>query len=449
MSKLRTVTVAALAISLGVNAWQFTQQTNLKQQTQDLQSSLGLSSQAKNRDLLSRSKPKGKPAAEQPLAQNTNKNLKDILAIRDPMGRMQALLEHVKSLSSDEIGEALEDLRASAADWDPETRFIAHLLLTRWGQEDPDAAFASLKKVNAKSGGGDAMSIVASLAAADPKGAVAWLRDPDNALQHKPYLGHMLARTIAKEWSRQDPDAVLAWAAGLPKGQRSGAYAGILSDLASTNPKSAAELAMNLDQGDRVKVMDEIARSWANKSPQEALDWAQSLEGRDRHQAMGGAIHAWAKASPSEAAAFVDQLPQEARAGDLIKQVVEPWATQAPAEAATWLAAQPETEQKVDAMGGVLWDWTHNDPESASAWLGAQPASESRDRGVAGLAKAAFETDPAAAVTWASTIGDGELRTKMMDDGLRRWTQTDREAAKAWADQNQVPLPGLERRDGK
>ena len=122
----------------------------------------------------------------------------------------------------------------------------AHMLLTRWGKEDPDGAFASLKTVGLKEAGGTASSILGGLASIDPKRAIAWLEDPENQYANRPWMGHILAGTIGKEWVRQDPDAALAWANALPDSQRRGALGGILESLASSDPQQASLMVMEL-----------------------------------------------------------------------------------------------------------------------------------------------------------------------------------------------------------
>lgn len=362
--------------------------------------------------------------------------------MRDPMARIDALVDYVKRLPPDQIGEALAELRAGADKWDPESRLLAHLLLTRWAQEDPDAAFASLQGRGAKEGSGDAVSILASLAATDPARAVAWLADPDNRLRRQPYIAHMLARTIGAQWAQQNPDAALQWASGLPDSQRVGAYSGIIGNLAATDPQRAASLAMGLDPGDRGKLMGEIAERWALQSPDQAVAWASSLTGSDRANALPDALGAWARSAPASAAAFVDQLPESER-GEHVSQVARTWSVQAPAEAAGWLGSQPESGGKADAMGHVMWDWTNADPESAAAWLGEQEHGPSYDNGVAGLSKAATHVyqDGETGLSWAATIENEQLRERMVNHTLGQWMRQDAEAARAWATENMVPVP--------
>ncbi len=362
-----------------------------------------------------------------------------IMAIRDPMERMQAMIEHIKNLPVDQIGKMLDDLGNSK---DPKTRFLSHLLLTRWGQEDPDAAFASLGNLSAKRNGSQANAILGGLASTDPSRAVAWLTNPDNNAQHQPWMGYSLAQTLSAEWSRQDPEAALAWATSLESGDlQTGAYSGIINNLLESDPERAASIAMDVESNARPKLLGQIAETWAEQEPGAAVDWAASLEGDERRVAMSEAMAGWAQLSPESAANYLNDLPTEQRA-EHVGAVARSWAERAPAEAAEWLGAQPEGESKVDAMGHVMWNWTSQNPEAASTWLAEQPPGESFDRGVAGLAKAATHAfdDPEAGVTWSSTIHNEELRTTMTRHTLGQWMEQDPAAARAWAETNGVDV---------
>lgn len=446
---------AALVVSLGVNAWQFSQQTGDDQPAKHDQGLLATKGAARHQGDSdgggvgpNANQPDG--IGKTPVARQAPGTLAGILAMGDPLARIDALLAFVKNVPTDQIGKILGDLRAGADQWDPESRLLAHLLLTRWAQEDPDAAFASLEGRGGKEGSGDAISILSSLAATDPARAVAWLGDPGNRMANQPYLAHMLARTIGEQWALRDRDAALQWAAGLPDRQRAGAYSGIIGNLASTDPQRAATLAMELDPGDRGKLMGEIAERWALQSPDQAVAWASALEESDRASALPDALGAWALTAPAAAAAFVDQLPETQRV-DHVSQVARTWSDQAPADAAAWLGTQPESGGKAQAMGHVMWDWTNADPEAAAAWLGEQDGGPSYDSGVAGLSKAATHVyqDGESGVTWAATIENENLRGRMMTHSLGQWIRQDPEAARAWATQNGVDPPAASRGGGK
>jgi|MDTC01.3.fsa_nt_gb hypothetical protein len=439
MSKVQITLVAALFISIAANAWQYTKYSGDQQSEED---NTNTSAQKLPGSSLKRTTAGDKVDATSTSPANAyaQLDLASIMAIADPMERMQAMIEHIRNLPADQIGEMLEELGDSK---DPKTRFLSHLLLTRWGQEDSDAAFASLGNLSAKRNGNQANAILAGLAATDPSRAVAWLTDPDNNAQNQPWMGYSLASTLSAEWSRQDPEAALAWAASLEAGDlQTGAYSGIINNLLESDPERAAAVAMELESDARPKLLGQIAETWAEQEPSDAVDWAATLEGSERSVAMSEAMAGWAQLSPESAANYVNEMPAEERA-EHVGAVARSWAERAPAEAADWLGAQPEGESKADAMGHVMWNWTSQDPEAASTWLAEQPQGESFDRGASGLAKAATHAfdDPEAGVTWSSTIQNEDLRATMTRHTLDQWMRQNPAAAEAWASDNGVTIP--------
>jgi hypothetical protein len=441
----RSILLAALVFSLALNAWQFAKTKGAGSSEEDTASHDGRTAAGPSAlDKKTESADEGSKTAAGSDADDAGFDLESVLAIRDPFERMGALLSHIQTLPADEIEPFLKRLREGGGKPDPETQLVARLLLNRWGQLDPEAAFASLGNVTAKRGGEDAVAVLAGLASVDPERAAAWLTDPDNAIASQPYLDWRLAETVAAEWARRDPDAALAWAAELPEGRgRGGALAGIISNIVDTDPARAAELAMGFEGSERGLLVRQVAESWAARSPEDAIAWASSLEDGHRENALREVLGGWAGTDPAAAAGYIDTLP-EAERGAHLRDVAVQWSQRAPADAAAWLGGQPENSGKTEAMGFVMWHWTSSDPTAASTWLSDQPRGASYDSGVGGLAKAAthaFE-DAAAGVAWANTIEDEAMRGRMMNHTLGMWRRQDRQAAEAWAAENNVELPG-------
>jgi hypothetical protein len=360
-------------------------------------------------------------------------DLKTILAHRDPLVRMSALMTYVGKLSDAELPDALTTLRQNTPDWDPDARVAAQLILTRWGAADPDGAFTYIDKLDLKKAGGDAATVLSALAATDPQRAIKWLEDPDNKYVNMPWMGQILAGSVTKEWVRQDPDAALKWALSVPENQRTGAFTGVLGSIAATDPVRASSLAMELPDGDaRREILGQIAKAWSETDPAAALDWANSLSGDEKKKAMGETLGTWAQSDPRQAALYVDKLPEDQRDAKLIDQVAGTWARQEPAEAARWIGQMPENEGKIDAMGDVIWNWTVADPAAASEWLLQQEPGRSRDEGIGALAKATFDNDPESAVTWAAHMSDEKRRVDSVGIGIHFWLERDPQAASKW-----------------
>ncbi|MEN8772293.1 MAG: hypothetical protein ABF379_04030 [Akkermansiaceae bacterium] len=415
--------------------------TRLQDEVTDLKKNSPQSSSTNHRT-TSRSTTEASPRS----SQDSASSFEDLLSIEDPASRIASLLEHAEGLRSSEIPQALEDIRQSSPHWDPEAKMIAHILLTRWAIDDPEGALASLEGIDLGKFGADPISVLSGVSSVNPDIAISWLDNPDNKMVKLPFMGQILAGSIAKEWVRQDSDAALKWAESLPDSQKAGAFSGVLGSLASTDPRKAASLASDLAPGgSREHIIGEIAQSWARTSPQEALDWATTLTGKERERALASGIEELAKADRQSAAQFVEALDSKEQA-NYLKSVSSSWANEEPAEAAEWvmdLASEFESNDAVgSALGDVLWKWTKQDPQAAGTWLNEQEKGPTLDGAITGLAGAAFEQDPEASLSWATQISNEGLRGISITVGLGAWMQRDAEAAKQWAGANNIPVPG-------
>jgi len=368
--------------------------------------------------------------------------VKEILADRDPLNRVQRLMSYVNGLSPKEMPEALIALQESAPQWDPHMKMAVGLLLTRWAAADSNAAFAHVEQMKDKGHARDAtFSILRALASQDPQRALEWMSGQGKDMAKDGWMGHALAGTIASEWVRQDPDAALAWANSLPKNQRQGALGGALETIAASNPVEAAQRLLELDPGEaREKAAGNIDNLWAKRAPQEAMEWAMTLEGDDKESAMSKALGGWASSEPDEAASFINGIPVEERTDSQVREVGRRWASQEPSKAAQWLIDQPDSSGRTDAVGYAMWHWTNEDPGGAADWILEQPRGDFRDNGIASIAKATFEEDPSSAVTWAATIDNDKQREGAIERGVREWAKREPDQARDWVQKNSNAL---------
>ena len=383
------------------------------------------------------------PSVAMPEGFEDVRSISDIMTKTGPRDRFQALMAFVEKIDTHEIEKTLEELRASTTNqFDPEAMFAAHLLLMRWGEEDSEAAFASLQKLGMMERAFGSMSVLAAVASDDPQAAADWLTAPTNLIAAMPRAGDFMATTVSREWAKQDPDAALAWASTLPEGKRAGAYNGVLGSLAVTDPQRASAMALELEAGkDRSDLLGNIAQSWGKKDPQEALAWVDGLEeGAEREVALGKTLNGWAQAEPAEAAAFLDNMDEAERA-DHVGDVAEPWSRQDPASTAVWLEDQPEGDGKNSGMRQTMRMWTATEPEAASTWLADQPAGASRDHGIVSLAETTYGEDPQSALTWAAAISDEGMREQQLDRGVTRYLKEEPEVAAEWVGTTEVLTP--------
>ena len=427
---LKTNAIAATTLAVGIPVVAI-QQT----QIQDLRSSLD----SRTNEKTVTTTPPSRSIRKSSRFANSEEDLIAIFAKTDPAERIESLHDFAKSIPSARITDALELLRLKTPEWDSEAKMLAHLLLSRWANEDPEAAFASLNDADFTNSRGHPTTILAVLAAHDPQRAADWLKNPENANAFYPGLGHALAGTISKEWARQDLPAALAWAQSLPDQQRGGAYSGVLGSLATTNPEQASSLALTLEPGPaRQHIVGEIASSWARNSPVEALAWTQTLSANEQADATRSALRVWAQNEPGDTAKYLDSLDQDI--DPQLPVVAGAWARNAPSQAANWVASQPDGDGRNDAIAKTLWNWTTQNPAAATEWVQDQPNGPIQDHAIAGLATAALDFDPVTALDWSGKISETTMKNAMIQRTLAIWNHKDPEAAQKWAKEHNTPI---------
>jgi hypothetical protein len=367
--------------------------------------------------------------------------LAGIMSAPGPLDRFQGIFSHIQGLPGDQIESEILSVRdqLQAGNFDPERLFAMHLLMTRFGIEQPDRAITWLNGQDMLTRGFGTVTVLASLASKDPQQAAKFFNDPDNPVLKMPRVGSFAALGVAREWARTDPAGAMAWAKSLPEDSRAGAYTGLIGGQMSEDPLAATRTAKELPPGeDRERLMGHIAENWGTKDPTEALKWANTLEGPEKIESTKKALNGWANKDPKAAADHLQTLPATDR-DQYTGSIAGRWANRNPAEAAAWVATQPEGDGRKDAVGSVMNTWSETEPEKASAWLVTQPAGPSKDQGIVSLANSQVRSDPEAALTWASSISDPTTRSLQLKGNVRQWARRDAPAATQWV----TTAPGL------
>ena len=122
MKRALLATVSALVVSLGINAWQLSQggrgdqnaDRNASVSTKETRGREGDSRTGGRLDPDSLEAKRGHQSATVAKS-GVPKTLSEILAMRDPLDRYEALLAFVRHLPSDQIGEMLKELRSGSS----------------------------------------------------------------------------------------------------------------------------------------------------------------------------------------------------------------------------------------------------------------------------------------------------------------------------------------------
>ena len=363
--------------------------------------------------------------------------LQKILNAPGQMGRMEALLGFVKTLDAEGVEAALPFVRGMGRGGD---QFMSMgLLMGRYAEIDPERALTYVGKQGGMERGFGTSSILRTWAASDPRAAADYLTNNVLGSGGDDWMLRRTAGSLASEWAKQDSDAALAWATGLPDEVKGDAMNNIVEQLTSQDPLEAAKVAMGFEGEQRERSMRTIADQWSRNEPEDAVKWAESLTIEGKTQAIEEAVENWVRKDTDAAVAYMDNMDQGER-DDIMKEVVEQWgrkgAESQPA-AADWVAAQPEGKGKVDATGEIVGQWMRSDAEAASTWLGEQPEGDAKDRGISALLRdRSVREDPELAVAWADSIANQEMRSEQVERSARSWLASDRAAALEYLEQS-------------
>ena len=364
--------------------------------------------------------------------------LKEILNAPGQMERMDALLSLVKGLDAKGVEIALAEVRGMGRGMD---QFMStNLLMARYAEIDPEKALKFASEASGFERMMGTTSILRTWAAKDPSAAGEYLVSTVLDSGVDDWQMRRSAASVASEWVRQDPDAALKWAKGLPDDVRGDALNNVIQHYTSENPLKAAEIAMGLEGESQERALRSIADQWSRTHPEAALTWAAGLEGETQIEAMEEALENWAGQDPDAAVAYVGTLSGESQER-FFPEVAERWARRdadSAQEAADWVSDFPESEGKERATGEVVQAWMRSDPTAASTWLGEQPAGGAKDRGIVSLLNdRQLREDPATAVAWAEQISDEGSRGEQLQRSARRWLSSDRGAAVEYIESSQ------------
>lgn len=363
--------------------------------------------------------------------------LQKILNAPGQMGRMEALLGFVKTLDAEGVEAALPFVRGMGRGGD---QFMSMgLLMGRYAEIDPERALTYVGKQGGMERGFGTSSILRTWAASDPRAAADYLSNNVLGSGGDDWMLRRTAGSLASEWAKQDSDAALAWATGLPDEVKGDAMNNIVEQLTSQDPLEAAKVAMGFEGEQRERSMRTIADQWSRNEPEDAVKWAESLTVEGKTQAIEEAVENWVRKDTDAAVAYMDNMDQGERDA-IMKEVVEQWGrkgSEAQPAAAEWVASQPDGKGKVDATGEIVGQWMRSDAVAASDWLNGQPEGDAKDRGISALLRdRSVREDPEAAVAWADSISNQEMRSEQVERSARSWLASDRAAALEYLEQS-------------
>ena len=348
--------------------------------------------------------------------------------------RIQALLEFYAGLTPEQLAaEAakLESLPMSE-------RIMASILLFgRWSEVDPTAAMA-FSNTMGMTGGFVRPTILQSWASVDPASAAKYYAENPREFAmmgmmggRGPMGGQGGAAIIASEWARQDPAAAMALAASL-KTEKGAAMGSVVSEIAKTDPRKAAEMIGQMDEGDRGDAYRSVAAQYGALDFAEAQTWIRSLPADEQGAALASAVRGLSNNDPLAAAIQFEAMPESEDKDRVTDDVVEKLARVDPQAAADLLKKQPSEEAQRDGMRTLMPTWTAKNPAAALIYAESFPPGRVRDSALQGYVWGNTTGAPADMVITAAKIDDDGDRNRTIGRVVMGWMREDAPAAKAY-----------------
>jgi hypothetical protein len=350
--------------------------------------------------------------------------------------RIQALLEYYAGLTPDQLADEATKLDGLPMN---ERIMASFLLFGRWAEVDPTAAMA-FSNTMGMTGGFVRPTILQSWASVDPANAAKYYGENPREFAmmdmmgggRGPMGGQGASSIIASEWARQDPAAAMAWASSLTTGKGQ-AMTAVVSEVAKTDPRKAAEMIGRLDAGDQGNAYRSVAAQYGALDFSEAQGWIRTLPADQQESALASAIGGLSNKNPALAAAQVSVMePGEAKdrlvsevAGDLARQDIK--------ASTDFVKAQSEDAQR-RAMRDLMPAITGINPAAALSFVNSYQPGPVRDSAAQAYVWSNNTSSPAELIQVAETISDDGDRNRSVGIAAMRWMREDPVAAKSYVE---------------
>lgn len=275
----------------------------------------------------------------------------------------------------------------------------------------PDAVFALIQKLPSEGGNSPYSSFLGSLATEEPARALEFFTRLPEAEQVEAIGGLLYG------WDTANPDAALAWLAGLPKGPlREKGYITAVAMLANVSPREAAELAIReLSSSEAaMSASYSVVWQWASNDPGEAERFfAEQPDSPFKKKAMEMIAQEMATHDPLD---YLDRCVERQSFGGegdgrWLSHAASTLFTRDPAAFEKWFSAN-RSDVPADQMANLLWGPSRENPELAARLLALLPEGRSVDSAYQSLGSNWAEKDMEGARRFLQTLPAGPARNR-------------------------------------
>lgn len=255
----------------------------------------------------------------------------------------------------------------------PGDGFVRDTLLTSWATHDAEAAIRWAKSNFTGDGPNPFLpGIIRGLSESDPARATELLASMPRSEERGKGLEYILPHLL-----EQGAAATQAWISSLTDDSlRNGAMMRSAAQLAETDPAgTAAWLLANPGEAAQRRI-DDVYGVWANRDKQAALSSFNALPaGDDRSNALRGLVSSMATEDPKSALSLIDRNPNDVTDAVVQNLIWHSFGTN-PSLAVNEISRIADPGQREQMYRRTLDTWIDRDPATAQAWIQANPLPE-------------------------------------------------------------------------
>ena len=335
---------------------------------------------------------------------------KENLLSSNPLERLQAFTEILKTPDQDSINLALEAYESLPGG--PGRFSELKTLAFAWGQVNPQAALAWAKKQQHWDEHVATGSVLDSWVRTDADAAIGWANENFEGKDNPYYVG--LIKGLSDVSLPKATDLMTE----LPYGRIRGRSAHILFEKAwSMGEDMAIHWAENLPEGSLQNfAYGELGEKVAREDMGRAIEWLDSMEESEIKVAVSEDVsREMVRKDSNQAAEWANSLPEGNSKTKAVEEIVKFWAKEDPLQAANWAESLLAGPSKITAMNEVAERWASQDPVATAEWINQIPADANKDPLIETLVNKIHKTDPESALAWAETISSPERRKFMTE----------------------------------
>ncbi len=377
------------------------------------------------------------------------KSYEEITAQPGQISRIQALVSLYSDLKPDEYAAEADKLESLPFS---ERILAAYLLFAAWAEVSPLDAMGHANSKMGFAGNFVKPTVLQSWAASDPSAAAAYYESNKGEFAMMGMMGRGRgggdsgSSVIAGEWAKQDPDGAFNWAKSLEGRDGTRATAGVLAQLAKTDPAKAAGLVGDLDEAAQAGAYASIAGEWAKQDWASTESWISSLPADQQGPALGNAIKSLAVSDTALAAQKALAIPEGDARTEAMEEVSSVMAESDPSGAMDWVMQNGSEEAQSESVGDVMQSWVREDPASARAWIDGQAQGDVRDNAVQSYVFNNQSGSPQENIALAESIGADRSRDRAIGVTAMRWMSQDPDAATGYIQSSESISDGVKER---